>query len=220
MHEKAFSNSFQPQSTTVFGIVLENFAIGHEIALVRQENPIINYGEKSFLELDTNAKKLALTMAVEVCGKLRLLSKLCFMVRVCIANEKQLESEINNFRNYRNAGSQDLPLAKMPRQQGIPFRYFGAPQLASLLNYVTEKHTLLIESHFEGSPLNFPLGLAQILYATHLESNGQIWVKNHQEMERDSAPKEGVGLNEKVLTGEEAEKAFAEAVASANKGNK
>ena len=68
-----------------------------------------------------------------------------------------------------------------------------------------------------------PLGLAQILYTTHLEATGAVWVKNQQEMERELPPKPGTpppGQNEKVLVGEEAEKAFAEAVANANKGNK
>jgi hypothetical protein len=131
------------------------------------------------------------------------------------------ELQIKSFRAYRAEGSRDLPLAKMPKQAGVPFRYFGAPPIASLLNYVTEKHSLLIVSHFSGSPLNFPLGLAQILYTTNLEAAGSVWVKNQSEMEREAPRKEGeppLGLNEKVLTGDEADKAFAEAVANANKG--
>ncbi len=202
---------------------METYAIGHEMALIRQGNPLAIYTEASFSELSADAKKLALAMAVEICGKLVFLKKWKFVIAEFRATAEELAAEIKRFLDYRAAGSQDLPLAKMPKQHGVPFRYFGAPGLASLVNYVTANHSLLIQSHFKGSPLNFPLGLAQILYTTHLESTGAVWVKNHQEMERDKPPIEGTpppGQNEKVYTGEEAEKVFAEAVANANKGVK
>ena len=223
MHDTVFATSFQPPPAKVFGVALETFAIGHELALIRQGNPLATYGEKSFDELPRDAKKLALTMAVQICGKLGWFKKWKFVVTLFRMKPEEFDRQVKIFRDYRAAGSQDLPLTKMPKQHGIPFRYFGAPGLASLLNYVVEKHSLLIKSHFKSSPLNFPLGLAQILYTTHLETTGAVWVKNHQEMEREKPRKPGTpepGQNEKVLTGEAAEKAFAEAVANAEKGAK
>ena len=223
MHEENFASSFQPPTVKVFGVAMGIYAIGHELALIRQGNPLATYGEASFLELSSDAKKLALAMAMEVCGKIGFVKKWLLAIRMIHATPSEMEQEIKTFRHYRAEGSQDLPLTKMPKQHGIPFRYFGAPGLASLLNYVTKEHSLLITAHFKGSPLNFPLGLAQILYATHLEGAGAIWVKNQQEMEREAPRKPGTpepGLNEKVLTGEEAEKAFAEAVKSSEKGTK
>ena len=223
MHETEFAASFQPPAQKVFGVLMETYAIGHELALIREGNPLATYSEASFSELAQDAQKLALALAVEKCGKLGFFRKYLLAFNVLRARADELEHEIKNFRAYRAAGSQDLPLTKMPKQHGIPFRYFGAPGLASLINYVTAQHSLLIQSHFKGSPLNFPLGLAQILYTTHLETAGAVWVKNHQEMERDAPRKPGTpppGQNERVLTGEEAEKVFAEAVAAANKGSK
>lgn len=202
-------------------MALETFAIGHELALIRDGNPLATYGERSFAELSVQARKLALGMAIETCGRLGRFSKYMFAVRLHRAGPEELAAAIQAFRDYRDAGSRDLPLAKMPKQHGIPYRYFGAPGLASLINYVTAHHSLLIQSHFGGSPLNFPLGLAQILYTTHLESAGAVWVKNKQEMEREAPPKEGTpppGQNEKVYVGEEAEKVFAEAAKAAEKG--
>ncbi len=203
---------------------MEAYAIGHELALIRQGNPMATYTEASFAELSTDAKKLALAMAVEICGRgFGFFKKWKFVISEFRSKPEELAAQIKTFREYRAAGSQDLPLTKMPKQHGIPFRYYGAPGLASLINYVTAQHSLLIKSHFKGSPLNFPLGLAQILYTTHLETTGAVWVKNHQEMEREKPRPEGmppIGQNERVFVGEEAEKAFAEAVASANKGSK
>ena len=223
MHESELASSFAPPTFKVFGVTMARYAIGHELALIRQGNPLATYSEPSFAELSIDAKRLALGMAIEICGNLGSVKKWIVASKMFRASGEVFESQIKNFRDYRAASSYDLPLLKMPRQSGTPFHYFGAPELARLLNYVTEHHSLLIKTHFEGSPLNFPLGLAQILYTTKLESDGAVWVKNHQDMEREAPRKPGTpapGANERVLTGEEAEKAFAEAVANANKGAK
>ena len=224
MHESEFCNSFHPALFKVFGVVLDAYAIGHELALIRDGNPLVSYTAASFSELEIGAKRLALLMAVEVCGKVGAFRKWIIAMRASRADDEGLKAEIEAFQSYRAAGSLDLPLAKMPRQGGgVPFHYFGAPELARLLNFVTEKHGLLIQSHFGGSPLNFPLGLAQILHSTHLESEGSIWVKNYQDMQREAPPKPGTpapGANEKVFVGDEAEKVFSEAAKLAEKGNK
>jgi hypothetical protein len=223
MHEQEFCNSFSPPPCAILGVRLERYAIGHALALIRQGNPLATYTAASFDELSLDAKRLALTMAVQVCGKLGAFSKWMFALKTFRIGAVSLDKEIQTFRAYRAEGSQDLPLTKMPKQHGIPFRYFGAPSLASLLNYVTEKHSLLIKAHFKGSPLNFPLGLAQILYTTHLETTGAVWVKNHVEMERDAPRREGTpppGQNEKVFVGEDAERAWSDIVAGTNKGTK
>ena len=223
MHEKEFCNSFQPAPAQVFDVALDTYAIGHELALIREGNPLATYTAKSFDELSLQAKKLALTMAMEICGRFGFFEKYIFALKMCRAKPDELGKQVVSFLNYRIAGSQDFPLTKMPKQHGIPYRYFGAPAMASLINYLAANHSLLIQSHFNGSALNFPLGLAQMLYTTHLESNGSVWVKNHQEMEREKPPREGTpppGQNEKVLTGDEADKAFAEAAAQAEKGSK
>jgi hypothetical protein len=220
MHDQDFCSSFQPDPATVFGVRLETFAIGHELALIRQGNPLVTMGEASFEELDRDARKLALAMALEICGRVGFLRRWKVVVAIYRAKPEGLAGEIKDFRDYRSAGSRDLPLAKMPKQHGVPWRYFGAPALASLLNYVTERHELLIKTHFGGSPLNFPLGLAQILYSTHLEGAGMVWVKNAQEMEVKGDPTKAG--NEKIYAGDEADKVFAEATAKAveSKGRK
>lgn len=221
MHEDSFCNSFQPPPPKIFGVTLTIFTIGHEIALIRQGNPLVIYNESSIAELSDEAMRLALIMTVEICGKIGLFSKLLFAIKASRSPKIKLAEEMKKLRAYLADGSLDMPLAKMPRQHGVPFHYFGAPELARVLNYVAGQHSLLIAAHFHGSPLNMPLGLARMLYSTHLESQGEIWVKNHQDMERERPRREGtpaVGANEKVLTGEEAEKAFAEVMAKATGG--
>ena len=96
-----------------------------------------------------------------------------------------LTEEVRKFRHYRRAGSNDLPCVAMPKTSGVPFHYFGAPELARLINYVAQSHAQLIARHFDGSPFNFPFGLARMLYTTSMECAGNVWVKNAQDEENE-----------------------------------
>ena len=227
MHEFLFSQSWTPPRFTVLGLPLEPFTIGHELILWNKLNPAVTYNLAGFKELPMEEKGRALAEAVQICynDKDAKAKKLFDDSKKWIktAAELDLDKEIEAFFAYREACGQDFPVMKMPRTQGVPFHYFGAPDVARLINYVVEKHSLLITAHFNGTPLDFPLGLARTLYSTHLETEGAIWVKNQQDMEREAPRKPGTpppGLNEKVLTGEAAEKAFNDAVAMAEKGAK
>lgn len=219
MHDLIFCQSFQPPEVTLLGLKLHNYTIGHEIALIRQGNPLVTYSEKSFDELPADAKRLAVVMAVNVCCKKNRVSQWLMGIR---SHNVPLNGTIATIRQYLTLGSQDLPLAKMPRTQGVPFHYFGAPELARLLNYVTGSHQKMIDAHFGGSPLNFPFGLAKMLYSAHLESEGNIWVKNQQDMWRDEPKKDGTPAAKaeaKILVGDEAQKEWAAVMAKANQKN-
>ena len=181
MHEKIFSEAFNVPPSTVFGLRLRNYAIGHELALVRQGNPVITYTEKAFDELSDAAQRVSLANAVELCCYKIPRFKFIWAVR---SVRLDFSEELKKFREYRLSGSMDMPTVKQPRVQGAPFHYFGAPETARLLNYVSEHHAAMIAAHFEGSPLNFPLGLARLLYLTHLECEGSIWIENFQDVER------------------------------------
>ena len=181
MHEKTFADAFHVPQCSEFGLRLRNYAIGHELALMRDENPVVTYSEKAFSELPPAVQKLALAGAVEICAYRVPRFKLLWALR---AARMAIEDELSKFRNYRAAGSLDLPTVKQPRVSGGPaYHYFGAPELARLLNYVTEHHSVMIQTHFDGSPLNFPLGLARILWMTEMETSGAIWVENWQDAE-------------------------------------
>lgn len=212
MHEAIFSNSFSPAPCKVFGISLDAYTIGHEIALIKQGNPLVAYSSASFSELSGPAKKMALAMAVEICGKFGRLNKWIFAVKVFRANEKEIATQLSVFAAYREASAQDLPTVKMPRTEGVPFHYFGAPDLARLVNFISAVHKPMMDAHFSGSPLNFPLGLARQLYSTHLECEGAIWIENWQDMEikRKRAELDAQNRESTLAVGEDAVQAFAE----------
>lgn len=208
MHDLAFANAFHVPPFSVLGVRLRNYAIGHELALIRDGNPLVTYTESAFAELALAVQKTALAGAVEVCALKTPRFRLLWALR---ANQMPLGRELSAFRQYRAAGSLDLPTVKQPRTSGVPFHYFGAPELARLLNYVTEKHSVMIQTHFEGSPLNFPLGLARILHATQLEADGSIWVENFHDAEEKKRKEIYEKLNPEpgIAVGEEAVKEFA-----------
>lgn len=170
----------------------------------------MTYTETAFVELSNAVQMTALGSAVEICCHRLPMSKLIWAFR-CM--ELNLTAELKKFRDHRAAGSLDMPTAKQPRTHGVPFHYFGAPELARLINYVSEHHAWLIQTHFDGSPLNFPLGLAKMLYSTHLECEGAIWIENWQDVElkERKAAFDRQNPNAGIAVGEEATKEAARA---------
>lgn len=180
MWEKQFSEAFHVPPCKVLGLRLRNYAIGHELALIRQGNPVATYSENGFAELSDAAQRLSLAGAVEVCCHRLPRSKLLWGI-LCL--RMNFDAELKKFREYRNSGSMQFPITQQPRARNVPYHYFGAPELAGLINYVSAHHALMIEAHFDGSPLNFPLGLARMLCQAHLEAEGAIWIENFQDAE-------------------------------------
>lgn len=180
MWEKQFSEAFNAPPCRVLGLQLRTYAIGHELALTRQGNPVATSTESAFAELSDAAQRLSLASAVEICCERTPRFNLLWALR---SIRLDFTTELKKFREYRESGSKEFPTTKQPRVHGVPYHYFGAPELAGLINYVSAHHRAMIDAHFGGSPLNFPLGLARMLCQSHLESEGAIWIENFQDAE-------------------------------------
>lgn len=175
------------------------YSLGHELVLWQRRNPLVTTSVFEFNEMEDSfkAEKLA-EVALICCRKAPRLTSLWVKrtvrsITTPVAKRKgydwvcgELNAEILHFRHYRTTGSLDLPCVAMPKTQGVPYHYFGAPELARLINYVAAHHSALITAHFEGSAFNFPYGLARILYTTAMECEGNVWVKNFQDEEREA----------------------------------
>lgn len=182
MHDATFADAFRPPRFTVLRLDLMDFTIGHELLLWQRRNPLVVTPHEEFNQLPWNVKIKALSQAVLICCR-RTPRWASAWGRRC--SRLDFDAEVQTFRDYRAAGSLDLPTAKMPKTQGHPYHYFGGPELARLINYVTRRHSVMIQTHFSGSPLNFPLGLARILYLVEAETDGGVWIKNHLDLEAD-----------------------------------
>jgi len=181
MHDALFADSFRPPTFTVLGLPLLDYTIGHELLMWKHRNPVVTHTLYGFKELPVEEKARALSQAVFFCCR-RAPRWGWLWTRRCVRMD--LDTQIAAFYNYRACGAQDLPTVKMPRANGVPFHYFGGPELARLINYISEKHEVMTRTHFGGAPLNFPFGLAKVLYSTHLETEGAIWVENYQDIKQ------------------------------------
>lgn len=210
MHETIFADAFRPPHFTVLLRPLLDYTIGHELILWQRRNSLVTYpAAASFKELPEKEKRRALAEAVDICCQEQAKSGEKWAKKTAALD---LDAEIDQFYAYLAAGSQDLPTVKMPRPHGVPFHYFGAPELARLINYVTHAHAVMIATHFEGSPLNFPLGLARMLYLADAEAAGNVWVKNFQDVEdkKRFADFEKSNPESTLAVGEDAVQALAE----------
>src|SRR6185312_7698344 len=179
MHDATFSEAFQPERFKVLGLPLLNYTLGHELVLQRQGNPLVT-GDTEFDAKPWSVKGEWLMRAAMVCC-LRKPRVNWWWRQMCA--RLAIDGEVNRFQAYLAANTLDFPTVKQPRVHGCPYHYFGGPEVARLLNYVTERHSVMIETHFEGSPLNFPYGLARCLYSVQLESSGDLWIENFRDAE-------------------------------------
>ena len=185
MHETTLADAFRPATSVVLGLELADYAIGHDLALWLRRNPLLN-GTEAVGRLLPSEKLVALAQAVQVCARKEIPKDWAKTSGVDV----DVEEETVKFLNHMALGTLDLPTIKQPRANGVPFHYFGAPEMARLLNYVTAHHGLLIQKHYEGSPLMFPVGLARILFTTHCETEGNLWVKNWNDYHNEARRRE------------------------------
>ena len=215
MHDQMFANAFRQPSATVLKLPMLDFTIGHELLLWNRMNPVLFYKLEGFKELPTSDKASALAQAAMICYNDKDKSAIEMVKNtrkwVSGASEAYLDEQAKAFYDYREAGSRDLPTSKQPKVSGVPYHYFGAPELARLINYVTAHHEVMIKAHFDGSPLSFPFGLARMLYSTHLECEGSLWIQNYQDVENKTKLEQFEKANPEstLAVGEEAVKAAA-----------
>ena len=178
MHDALIADAARPARVSILKLPMLDYSIGHELILWQRRNPFVTYTSSSFNELPFDDQAKALNQAVLVCCE-RLPQWPRWWAWGCRKLDKG--AEMAKFREYREAGSLDLPVVKMPRTPGAHFHYFGSPETGVLINYVSEHHQAMIAAHFDGSPLNFPFGLARILYMTYQEGEGHVWVENYHD---------------------------------------
>lgn len=184
MHDALFADAARPEGARILNLLMLEYSIGHEILLLRQRNPLVTHGRQEFEALEHDAQREAVMLASLVCSRpwngspksRRQLRRWGRQTRRCSTSV-----EVWKFRAYRDEGSSSLPTRSMPKTSGVPFHYFGSPEMAMLL--------LFAHPFFQGfgypSPFDFPLGLARTLYLADAETKGNVWVKNHHDIEDD-----------------------------------
>ena len=198
MHEIVFAKSAMPERVTVLNLLMRPYSIGHELLLQGRTNPLVTYSRASFRELPEKEQRGKLFSAAFICERTWTENQRPIRwMATTIHFRRHLATlaEVEKFQDYRAAGMQEFPTVPMPKVPHAPYHYFGAPEMARLLLFVT-RNGLHRELGFE-TPCDFPLGLARQLYLTQTEVEGNQWVQNFQDAEiqaeREEAEAKGQG---------------------------
>lgn len=205
MHDAQFAAAARPARYSILRLPMRPYSIGHEILLLAQGNPILYSG---FDSLPANEQRAAVIRAALICSQdwldnqkphrwLGLWSWLNRNTDYALA--------IADFKNYRDAGSTfpNVPdkeagriASNMLGEEPRKGRELGSPYLARVYNFICEKPETEIRAHGK-TTFDFPLGLANFLYLTRLECDGDFKIENAKEMEIKN---EMAGHREKIAS--------------------
>ena len=188
-HETIFVDSALQARVRILGLTLRPFSIGHQVLLIRQRNPLVWFDEREPSLFSPEAQRDAIQNAVLVCyrsWKENLLRERWIGLWRWRVRNMDHEEATRAFMEYHRAGSQCLPAPSDAVVKGLygdddgPGREYGSPFNARLLLFVMSLPPDEIRM-FGESAYDFPLGLAQVLYLSHLESEGKARVENERE---------------------------------------
>lgn len=195
MHEAIFADACRPAPAFCLRLPLLTYTIGHELLLIQTRNPLVCMDDTSFNALPADLQRASLRRSVIICSRdweqhdkpqrfLRLWKWVCD--KFCV-----YELEIAQFRNYLAAAHVDYPPPD-PRADDVcasangyePMRSmrgrtYGSPHIARLINFVAPRLKTLDSSL--KTVFDCPYALANQLYITHLESEGNCRVENSEE---------------------------------------
>ncbi len=188
MHDVLFADAAKPASCNILKLKLKAYSIGHELLLFQQGNMLLS-SKSDFDKLEGNLQRAAIIRAALVCSQNwrenhqphRWLKLWRWANR-----NTDYALAIADFRNYRQSGSLYPPapdeksdlIANGEKEEGG--RNLGAPFMARLFNFISALPDREIKNYGE-TAFDFPLGLGQFLYFSHLESEGVMKIENDNE---------------------------------------
>ncbi len=181
MHEAAYAQAALPAPARVLGLNLKPYSLGHELLLIRENNPLSTVSGV----VNTGDLIDALPAAAMFCHQnftqnLAMNGDRFIGLKLWLWNKRLGRfnglSELAKFIEYRRAGTLSLPDEAASSQ---PSRPPGAPFLLSLHQFI-RRYTAT-----DAEAWDYPYGHAQLRFAAWLESEGRMKVKNRFELEHD-----------------------------------
>jgi hypothetical protein len=183
MHEAAYSQAALPAPARVLGLNLKPFSLGHELFLIREQNPLsVALGNNN-----VGALVAALPAAALFCSQSfeeihAMNSDRWIGLKMKLWNRRlkrfNFGKELAIFLEYRSRGTMQFPSEAPTNEKGRPF---GAPLLLSLHQFIRRG------TRTDAEAWNYPYGLAMMHYGAWLESEGRLKIKNAYEAEHDRA---------------------------------
>lgn len=186
MHEAAFSRAARPAPVVVLGLLMRPYSIGHYTLLIREGNPMAESDKATPAQLAEAALLCAQTW--EQSARMPFDPLIGFKLWIwklrVRGTIKMFPVELQNFIDYRNAGSLELPMSEWPhpsRSQGSQRRPQGTPFLLQLW------HFLRVSGETEAAAWDHPFGFAKMRWQAHWEDKEGLDVWNHQDQEQQDA---------------------------------
>jgi hypothetical protein len=181
MHESALARAALPAPTRCLGRELLPYSLGHELWLIRENNPVLRGGleglpgavficSRTWTELleVRSHRWLALDMAL---WRWRIRARL-----------STFDAQLSIFLAYRNEGLLEFPISTIVRpDRGPSQRLPGTPFILRLQQWLME--TL---GKSEAQAWDYPVGLAKMRWAAHWEAQGGVDVYNAHDAEFDA----------------------------------
>jgi hypothetical protein len=186
MHEAALAQAALPAPTVILGLLMRPYSLGHELHLIREQNPII-----TSLAMDQTTLKNLRQAALICCQSwsecrrmhadpfLKLKIRFWKLRTRNISRPLGFAAGVVKFIDYRNTGVLDFPPRKDVRKPGsTPTRKPGTPFILSLQQFV-----MLHLGKTEAEAWDYPLGLAKMRWAAYYENEGSYEVYNEHDAE-------------------------------------
>jgi hypothetical protein len=182
MHEAALALAALPAPTVVFGMLLRPYSLGHELFLIREQNPI------ALGTCKVEREHLALAVLI-CCQSYEEAKRTAFdpLIRLKLWLWKRrtrhcdFKTELAAFREYQKQGSLEFPVSDVVRPDRKPSsRAPGTPFILRLHQWLIE-HLRLTEVQ----AWDYPLGLAKMRWACHWEMEGGLDIYNAHDAEFD-----------------------------------
>ncbi len=205
MHDEAFADAARPAPCVILSLLMRPYAIGHEITLLQQRNPLVLVPIHEFIQLPIENRRAAIMKAALVCSR---------QWAAVPADDKELkkwdratrridaDSSVNVFRAYRHRGLY-MPPAPAPEVDSLKSgRTPGAPILSTLYLFICTLPESEIRVH-GATAWDFPISLGYFLYKAEMESQGRMHIENQDDID---AVNHAARLNQEILAEQAARK--------------
>jgi hypothetical protein len=168
MHEAALSFAALPAPVRIFGLPMRPYSLGHEMFLIREQNPILS-GDSATVSREKLAQAVLIcSSSFQECRRFH--SDYLASLKLAIFRRKTRKidhgPEIEAFFEYRKDGTKSLPGGRQTVKDADG-RIAGAPFLLRLYQF------LVVDLNTDpDAAWDYPLGLAMFQFATYWEERG------------------------------------------------
>jgi hypothetical protein len=183
MHERLLAEAAWPAPAICLGLLLRPYSLGHELRLIRLNNPLAARDEASARQLAEAA--LICHQSWKECERMPWDPLIRFKLWLWKRRAKgfRLKTEVATFVEYREKGSREFPPSGIANPSS-PKRaqLAGAPFLLRLQHFLVMKWGLT-----DTQAWDYPYGFAKMHWQTVCEENGTFSIYNMEEALLDTA---------------------------------